>query len=757
MEKTTKKSSKAPTKQMWRRSIIVLVVICLLFFGAEIVQLGKLQLIETDEWQQRATDQQLSDTTITPSRGVIYDANGHILAESQLVWKIIMSPSTIGGDDDAEKEATRQLIADEVSELLQIDREKLYAQTQRTQSQYEVVKGKMERSEVERFSAWAEERKLTHIFRVINDYKRVYPYGSLLSSTLGFVGTDGYGLYGLEAEYNQTLSGTPGRIVTAQNGWGDELTTSLKYEKTVDATDGYSLVLTINQTVQQYVEKYLDDAVKTNVCGNRGCAIVMNVKTGAIVAMATKGDFDLNDPFTITNPDTKAQLALLAGDEKSAAIKAAQEKQWSNKAISEYYEPGSVFKMFTLAMGLEEGVLTDGDHYSCSGSYVVQGQRMRCWAHSHGGQTLMQALSNSCNPAFFQMGEKIGSSMFYKYFVGFGFTEQTGVDMLGEAVSSSSMYHGPDQTILNTATSAIGQTFAITPIQMITAISAVANGGYLMQPYVVAQVKDVDGNIVSNTTPTVKRQVISQEVSQHVREMLEQVVDGGGGKNAYVAGYRVAGKTGTGEQTTRGSKENGLSYVVGSFGGFAPANDPEYAVLVMLDDPNGSYRYGGTIAAPVAGDIMEAILPYLGVEPQYTEDELAAMNRTTPDVSGKEIATAKLRLESAGLNVQVRGDGNMVLRQVPAAGTTIPAGGTVVLYTDDESQERTVTVPDFSGLSVTRVNSLATNNGLNVQMTGLSSGSSEAFVVSQSIPAGTEVLRGTVIKVGFIYNSRDDM
>ncbi|MBP3389084.1 MAG: PASTA domain-containing protein [Clostridia bacterium] len=748
-QKTT--GSRAPTRQMWRRSLLVLLFVCVFFFGSVIAKLAQLQLVEADTWQQQATAQQLSDSIIDPSRGTIYDAGGHILAESQLVWTIIMSPKNIPDEE------TRLLIVDEVSALLNIDRDTLDKRTKRTYSQYEEIKKKIQRAEVEVFADWVEEKELTGVFRVVEDYKRVYPYGSLLSTVLGFTGTDGYGLYGLEAEYESVLKGTPGRIVTAQNGWGDELDTQLKFEKTVDATDGYSLVLTIDQTVQQYVEKFLDDAVKTNKCGNRGCAIVMNIKTGAIIAMATKGDFDLNDPMTVADPDLSAQIALLADDQKSEAIKAAQYKQWTNKAITEYYEPGSVFKMFTVSMGLEEGLIKDSDHFYCKGHYTVSGESMGCWrTWGHGDQDLMAAISNSCNPAFFQMSERILPSLFYKYFVGFGFTAQTGIDMLGEAASSSSLYHGENMTVLNTATSAIGQTFKVTPMQMITALSAVANGGYLMQPYVVSQVLDGDGNIVKNVEPTVKRQVISEQVSKHVCELLENVVDGGGGSNAYVAGYRLAGKTGTAEKTELPRDEFGRHPVVGSFGGFAPADDPEYAILLMLDEPNGSYRYGGTIAAPVAGDIMEAILPYLGVEPQYTEEELSKMNKSTPDMVGKEIANAKLRAESAGLTVKVQGDGTTVLKQVPSAGSTIPAGGMVVLYTDEESQEKTVTVPDFSGMSVTKANSTAASYGLNIQLSGLSSDSSEAFAAGQSIAPGTKVMRGTVVKVEFLYDSQDD-
>ena len=743
----TRVSTHQPTRQMWKRALIILLGVIFLVFAVIIGRLALLQIIQTEDWQRLATEQQLSDSVISPNRGAVYDTNGETLAESMQVWTIIMSPYNISSEED------RKLIADELSEMLSVDRDKLYEQTTKTGSQYEVVKKKIERPLAEQLIAWVDEHDMNGIFRVITDYKRTYPYGSLLSCVLGFTGTDNYGLYGLEAEYEDVLKGKAGRIVTAKNGWGDELPNSLSYEKTVDAEDGNSLVLSIDQTIQHYAEKYLEQAVAETGATNRASAIVMDPNTGAILAMATKGDYDPNDPMTITDQNELTAIAALSGEEASAAQTLAREKQWTNKAISEYYEPGSVFKMFTTSMALEEGLVSEESGFVCGGQETVLDTTIHCHVYpsSHGTQTLADAICNSCNPAFIQIGLKVGRDLFYKYYTGFGFTELTGVDMLGEAPISSSLYHSEeDLDPVQLAVSSMGQTFKITPIQMITAISSIANGGKLLQPYVVQQVLDADGNVVSNTVPTVKRQVISQETAQRVSALLANAVENGGGKNAYVAGYRVAGKTGTSEKT-----ETGGTNVVASFGGFAPADDPQVAVLVMIDEPQCANRYGGTIAAPVAKKILEDTLTYLGVEPQYTQEELAGMSCSTPSVEGLELSVAEATVANEGLQSRVIGEGTTVVKQVPEAGQSIPKEGTVVLYTDQSSyQSDTVTVPDFTGCSLSEASLIASEYGLNIQFSGTGLESGEASVSTQSIGAGTEVPYGTIIVVEFIYKDQ---
>ena len=741
---TPEMNARAPLRSMKLRALCVLLVIVFIAFGSVIAQLFHWQILEGDNLQQNAVAQQLSDTVTSPNRGKIYDRNGNTLAESQLVWTVIMSPAAIQTDDAREK------IADDVSGLLEVDRDALYQKTLKTYSQFEYVKKKIPRADVEKLATWVSENEMGGVFRVITDYKRVYPYGTLASTVLGFTGAEGTGLYGLEAMYEGALAGEAGRVITTQNGWGEQMPNTLSYEKTIDASDGYSLVLTIDQTIQHYAEKYLEEAVKSTGCTNRGFAVVMDVKTGAILALAVKGDYDPNDPFTITDPDVLAEIATLAGDEESAARQAALQKQWNNKVVYDFYEPGSVFKVFTSCMGIEEGIANENTTFFCGGSLTVLGRKMNCHVYpsSHGTQTFAQAISNSCNPAFMNLGLSIGAKNFFKYFVGFGFTELTGVDMLGESKVTSALYYDDTMGDVSLATNSIGQTFKITPIQMITAMSSVANGGNLMTPYVVSEQLDSAGNVVKSTVPVMRRQVVSADTASRVSAMLAAAVNGGGSRNAYVAGYRVAGKTGTSDKTENPQDRN----VWASFAGFAPADDPQVAILVVLDEPQTYIRYGGTISAPVAQKILADTLPYLGIEPVYTAEELANMNSATPNVMGKEINTATSLIRSQGLEYYIVGEGNTVLRQVPDGGTTIPKGGQVVLYTDSTEVNRTVLVPDFKDMTLSQANKAAADAGINLLVKGLVSGAvGDPRVSTQNWVPQTEVARGTVVTVNFIY------
>ena len=765
-------TTRMPTRQMRVRARIVLVMVAIVFLLANIVKLCQLQLVESEDWQKRAVSQQLSDTVVTAKRGPIYDANMQPLAESADVWKIVMSPKNIAACDwkdlegvDKKEELSddkallllRKHIATDLAEMFTLDYDKIYEQTGKVHSQYEVIQSKVEYKEKTAFVEWAEKNGLSKAFYIITDYKRYYPQGSLASTVLGFTGTDNMGLEGLEAKYNSALSGKPGRIVTAQNGIGDEMPTTMEYTKVVDAEDGYGLVTTIDSTVQMYTEKYLAEAVEATGTLHRGVAIVMDVNTGAILAMATKGDYDPNDPFTVTDPTTQSLLATLAGDEKSEALYAARQLQWRNKAITDSYEPGSVFKVFTTAMALEEGVASESTSYECTNSLKVEGwpKPIRChvYPNKHGVLDLPEAISKSCNPYFMRLGLDLGAETFFKYFNGFGFTEKTGVDMNGE--QNNGIYHSLktlQDSQASLATASFGQTFQVTPLQMITAMSAVANGGKLMTPYVVSKVLDAEGNVISETTPKMKRQIISKETSQRICEILGDIVNGGGSKNAYVAGYRVAGKTGTSEKRATANEDD----VIASFSGFAPADDPQVAVLVLLDDPQTDIRYGGTLSAPVAQKIFDSILPHLGIEPSYTEEELSSLSRITPDVTNQSPAVAQNKIANAGLKATIVGNGDTVVMQVPEAGQTIPAGGTVLLYTETTDAQM-VTVPDFTGLTVTEVNARAAQLGLNVQLTGLVSGSGEAALSNrQSVKEGERVFKGTVVEVNFYYQTTSE-
>lgn len=718
-EKTPKVGERvAMRKRAWK--LVLGIFVCCVLLA---VNLFRIQVIETDFWKQKAVVQQLSDKKIPAVRGQIYDANMTVLAQTREVCKIIMAPKNIL------REETRIKIADELSVMLDVDRETLYKKTKKSESQYEVVKSKVDKEVGDEFINWVNENGLAGVFRVDTEYKREYPLGTMLSTVLGFTGADNTGLEGLEKQYDETLAGIPGRMVIAQNTSGDKLPTSLDYEYTVNAVDGNSLVLTVDQYIQQVAEKYLQDAITEFEATNRGCAIVMDVDTGAVLAMATKGDYDPNKPFEV------------------------DQSQYRNKAL-EFYEPGSVFKTVTASIALEEGLVNENTGFFCNGSYHIADRDMDCWHAGHGQQTFRQAIANSCNPAFMTIGGMIRAQLFCKYYVGFGFTTRTGTDFIGEPTPTPALYYTADtMTPVNVAASSIGQTFKVTPLQMATALCAIANGGKLMQPYIVQKVLDSDGNVVSEAKPLVKRQVISEQTSRRVCDMLEEAVSGGAIGNAYIAGYRVGGKTGTSEKTETKSEEDKDKNVevVASFGGFAPADDPEVVVFVMVDEPQ-TLKSGAGVAAPIARNILRDILPYLGVEPNYTEEELANLDQSVPKVSGKQVSVATTTLKASSLNCQVIGKGDKVVKQVPESGAAIPKDGVVWLYTDD-SELKMTTVPDFADKSLSQVNQLAKNAGINVVVVGINTSGGVAKVSKQSVEAGTQVAKGSVITVRFAYEN----
>ncbi len=750
-------SMKAPSRRMWRRSLLVLAVVLLCYAGIG-GRLAALQISQHDAWQQLASDQQLADSVISDKRGTITDRNGVVLARSVEVGTIIMAPGEIPDD------AARARICADLPTLLDIGAEKLAKQVARTGSRYEVIKSKADHAVCDKFIAWVKENALTGVFRVIQDYKREYPLGSTLSCVLGFTGTDNTGLEGLEAKYNDALAGKAGRVITSQNGRGDALPNDLQFETTVAAEEGNTVVLTVDANIQQIVENHLETVLAETGAANRVCSIVMDVKTGEILAMATKDDYDLNAPRVVRDPDEAVRIELLSGTEKADATLTALQKQWKNKAVSEFYEPGSVFKIFTASTAMQEGLISERSQFFCNGTYTMAGVRtMKChvFPRSHGSQTLAEAISHSCNPAFMTIGGRIGTTLFAKYHALFGFTELSGVDMLGEARVTSSLYHTADAiTAVDVATSSIGQTFKVTPIQMITGVSAVAGGGELLQPFVVSRVVSPAGEVVSKTDRTVRRRVIDTDISKRMSTMLEGVVDGGGAKNAYVAGYRVAGKTGTSEKTDQRPSANGRKNAVASFCGFAPADDPRIAVIVMVDEPQTHIRYGGTLAAPVAARIFADVLPYLDVEPRYTEDELNALKTTAPDVTGLAVSRATAAAKGSGVSVRTVGDGATVTAQMPAAGTPMEKNGTVVLYTDGVKPS-TAKVPSVVGKTLLQANQLLIDAGLNVKITGYPTervddlSARQAVVRSQSKEAELDVPEGTVVEIHIVYEATE--
>ena len=761
-------------QRLRRRTVWLLVIILALGFGAVITRLAYLQLVQGEELQRRAVEQQLSDTPISAKRGTIYDTNGKVLAQSASVWRVVMAPAYFDNDEQ------RQFVAQRLASILDLDEAELLEDTKQN-TYYVSIKRKIESDEKEEIIKLQQELREKYnksaIISLLDDYKRYYPYSDLASSVIGFTGLDDQGLSGIEYQYNDALTGTPGRIVTAQNGGQTEM--PFDYNQNIDAIDGNSLVLTIDETVQSIVEKYMKQGVIDNDVHERGVCIIMNVNTGEVLAMATVNGFDLNNPYNITeeqqqeidaidneyliehdyteDPSTlsKKQRDELIEKAKGEAESAAIAKNWRNKAVSDTYYPGSVFKMVTLSMALQEGVVDENSSFFCGGSYSIYNEEINCTGN-HGTETYQQALWNSCNPAFIQIGQLVGMENFWNYYQAFGFSEKTGIDLPGESSDQFFAYEGVEDTMgpIDLAVASFGQNFAITPIQMITAACAVTNGGYLVQPHVVKQILDKDGNVVQNISTEPKRQVISESVSKEMCGLLEENVINYGGKNGYVAGYRIGGKTGTSEKLVDVNGD-GVDDYIASFCGIAPANNPQYACLVFFDAPLGGNYYGSAVSAPVFASIMSEVLPYLDVVAQYNDEELTKIDTTTGAYTGMSVSDATTAANADGFEVTVKGEGNTVLAQNPPTGASIPMGGTVVLYTDQASSTEKVTVPSFEGYSVAEANYIAASAGVNVSLAGQVS-SSDSTASAQSIPEGTEVAPGTVVTVTFSSEGIND-
>ncbi len=737
---------KGPNKSMIIRIFVVWVVMLCCTLGLVGGRLFYLMVIKSDFYSQKAAEQQLYDTELAASRGNIYDCNMELLATSAQVWTVYITPNSFKNITDTDKlNAVKTDIATNLSSILGLDYQTVLDYTNKNTS-YVKVKTNVEKPEADKVRQYISDSEYTvgNYVGLDEGSKRYYPQNTLASVTLGFVGSDNQGLAGLEKQYDTELTGIPGRVVAAKDATGNNM--PMSYELQVAATPGNSLVTTLDSYVQHVCEKYLDQAIFDNKVTERGAVICMNVNTGAVLAMAVKGDFDPNSPFTLSEADQKT-VDELEGDEKTAKVAELRNMQWRNKIVSDTYEPGSVFKVITAAMAIEEGFTGFNSHYNCNGYIVVAGQRYHCHKRTgHGSENLINAMQNSCNPVFITFGQQLGSNTFSKYFEAFGLTEKTGIDIPGEA---SSVYHNVNKMgITELASSSFGQTFNVTPIQMITAISAAVNGGYLVSPHLVSEIIDANGNTVKTFDNTVKRQVISNTTSEMLRTLMEAVVDGGGGKNAYVSGYRIGGKTGTSQKVSKILATGETDLYVASFCGVAPINDPEIALLVILDEPHGDAYYGGTIAAPVGGQILAEILPYLGVEPQYSDEELAAMAVKIPSVTGQKLDAAKQVISKQGLKVKVIGNGDTVIKQFPSSTESIYSDGVIMLYTE-EAEAVTAEVPNFEGLTVSGVNELAAKNNINVKYSGGSLTGAGVLSYKQSIPEGTKVEAGTIVTVYF--------
>ncbi len=670
-------AKKAGKSMIFRIKIIMLVVIIALS-GVSGASLTNIMILKGEEYQTKASEQQLYDSLVTAPRGDIYDRNMQVLATSSTAWTVYITPNGIKKiKDDAKRETVRVTIAKGLSEILDVDYDTVYNNTDKN-SYYVIVKKKIEKStadEIRKFINDNKDLEITKYIGLDETTKRYYPNDSLASVVLGFVGADEQGLSGLESFYDNELTGIAGRVVAAKNALGTDM--PFTYEKVEEAIKGNSLVLTLDSYIQYTCEKYLETAIEQNKVAERGAAVVMNVNTGAILAMAVKGDFNPNDPFTLSTTDQAKIDALTNEEEKTKLKNELLNRQWRNKAISDSYEPGSVFKVVTASIAIEENLINKNNSFFCNGHTSVAGQRYGCWKHGgHGTQNLQQAISNSCNPAFITIGQLAGISTFSKYFKAFGFAEKTGIDLPGE---SRSTYHKQENMgVVELASSSFGQTFNVTPIQMMSAVSAAVNGGYLVQPHLVSKTVNEAGKVVKTTTTTYKRQVISETTSATMRELME-FVSKNGAKNSLVPGYRIGTKTGTSQKVSKIQATGDTYLYIGSCITVAPIDNPEIAVLVMLDEPKGSNYYGGVISAPVNSKIMGDVLPYLGYEPSYTEEEIKKLAVDVPDVTNIALNDAKVKITNSKLEYKIVGSGEKVIRQLPEAGSKVSTGGVVIL------------------------------------------------------------------------------
>ncbi|MBQ3093045.1 MAG: PASTA domain-containing protein [Clostridia bacterium] len=734
--------SKGINIRMQRRSLVVLIVLVFIGFPVLIFRLVNLQIVQGEYLQKMASEQQLTDTKINPKRGTIYDRNMNILAQSASVWTVVLEPAYIDTDQK------RELICSGMSEILNIDKEKLL-ELSKKKSCYNIIKKKVESDIKDKIIEFKNNNKITTGIRLIEDYKRYYPLKNFLAAVLGFVGADSQGLAGIESYYDKELSGEPGRILTARNAIGKEM--PFEYEQLVNPKPGHNLKLCIDENIQKFLEIALEEGVRTHNVKNRATGIVMDVNTGEILGMAVKQDFDPNEPFEIYNSEISEQINSLPEEERQKARSEALSQQWRNKAISDVYYPGSVFKMITAAMGFELDVVNEKSSFNCTGSIkpIENARAIGCHKRKgHGMQNFVEALCHSCNPAFITLGLRIGAKNFFDFYKSFGLHNKTNIDLPGE---STDLFFNADGSMssIDLCVASMGQNFGITPIQMITAAAAIANGGKIIQPHIVKEILDENNNIIKKFDVVTKRQAVSEQTAKRVTQMLYENATHGAAKNAYIPGYRVAGKTGTSEKiglSTKGHKD-----YISSFCGFAPADNPKLAMLVAFDTPKGGQYYGSIVAAPVFARAMQDILPYFGIEKVYTEEELEKIDTVVPDLLGKNINEAKNIINSLGLKYTVLGTGDKVISQIPDPLNHVPKESTLVLHTDSTSSSE-VKVPKFTGYSVQDVKFIASKHGLNINLSGIKLEKSGAISSTQSVPENTVVPKGTVITIGFVHS-----
>ena len=720
------------------RSFVLMILMGVVMFVLLFFRLFDLQITRHEELQGKAVNQQTRRTVVTANRGTIYDAGGNILAISSSAETIILSPLEIDNavnDTEDPVSWTKESLAAGLAEILGKDASAIRKRMDNVKSQYEVIQLRADEDTAAKVRSYVDENKIAGV-HLVADTKRYYPYGSLAAQVIGFVGDENTGLYGLEAYYEKELEGQSGLVISSKDQAENDMLYT--YEQYFAAKNGSDLTLTLDTTIQYYLEKGIESMVDKFSAANGASGIVMDAKTGGILAMASYPNYDLNDFLTVS--DQTLQERIERGESTVADM---QLLQWRNKALNDTYEPGSTFKILTLSAALEEGVVDKTTTVNCGGSVNISGYTIHCSnKNGHGLQTLVQSVGNSCNPAFINYGLRIGSEKFYEYMRSFGLMNTTGIDLGGEAVgvfAADSSF-----TQLDLACYAFGQNFTVTPLALIAARAACVKGGYLHTPYLVERITDSDGNVTYRHDDTPVRQVISEQTSATVRECLEYVVASGTGKNGQVAGYRIGGKTGTADKGQTGD-------VVVSFLCFAPADDPQVIMLITMDTPSratGTYVSGGNMVAPTASTVMAEILPYLGVEPSYSAEELLGMDTTVPNVIGMSVEEAKAKLKDRALSYKIVGDGETITDQTPAGGAIIPGKSSVILYVGEEKSTDKCVVPHLIGKTPSEANTTATAAGLLIRFSGTTgSESSSVRVLSQSIDEGTEVEAGTVITV----------
>ena len=781
-------------RSLFRRTIFLMVVLGIGIFLPLIGQLYKLQIVEHSQWEERAATQQTKSVSVAASRGAIYDREGRTLAMSATVYKLILNPSGVYGsvskdkytDEDGKLDeaayeqalySLRKTIVDGIVDLFGYDEERLWTRIENTKVAYVELYTELEEEDVERAREFISKNKLSAGLQITPNSKRYYPYSSIGSHVLGYMGqteTSGdnkVGKSGVELGYEDALSGELGRVVTSINGRSQDMISG--YEMYFDAQDGYNVYLTIDERIQAMLEQTLAEGIETYDVQAGAFGLAIDPQTGAVLAMASSPDFDPNNWGTILSEDLQAQVDEVAAEygddsqEANDAWKAAWNKQMRNRTLDETYEPGSVFKPITVAIGLEEGIISLDSTYYCGGAKKFPGVDDPISCHKRGGhgqQDLTKAVGNSCNVALMDIAEQIGAETTWKYWNDFGLREKTGIDLSGEekGIFWTEDHFKSINASLELATSSFGQRFKVTPLEMITAFAAVINGGHLLQPYVVQTITDGDNNTVFYHEVQEVRQVISESTSEKMRGILESVVANDSGHNAYQIGYRIGGKTGTSELLDRKNDPGYNNDVMCSFMGFAPADDPQVLVLVVYDTPKrsgpgssytagGTYISGGNIAAPMAGALIADILDYMGIEKQYSGDELAGADTPMPYVVGRELTVAKSTIQNAGFECRTIGTGNTVTHQVPSAGVSIPGGSNVILYLGDEVPDTQVETPDLSGMSPTAAKSKLEEMGLFMRATGVVDYTDPTVVMAaQSVDAGTMVSPGTVVEVRFV-------